>query len=102
MAETERRRERQRRYNEEHGIEPATILKEIHSPLVQMSELDLYRPQVTAIEEVAEDGGGGTLAERIDRLERRMRDAAKRLEFEEAAALRDRLRELREQQIFAA
>jgi excinuclease ABC subunit B len=100
-AETERRRERQRHYNDEHGIEPATILKEIHSPLVRMSELDLYLPQVTAIEEVAEDGGG-TLAERIERLERRMRDAAKRLEFEEAAVLRDRLRELRQQQIFAA
>jgi excinuclease ABC subunit B len=101
-AETERRRERQRRYNEEHGIEPASILKEIHSPLVKMGELDLYRPQVTAIEEVAEEDGGGTLAERIERLEKRMKEAAKRLEFEEAAVLRDRLRELRQMQIFTA
>ena len=101
-AESARRRERQRRHNEEHGIEPASILKEIHSPLVKMSELDLYRPQVTAIEEVAEDDGGGTLAERIERLERRMKQAAKRLEFEEAAVLRDRLRELRQLQIFTA
>ena len=102
LAETERRRERQRLYNEEHGIEPASILKEIHSPLVKMSELDLYKPQVTSIEEVAEDDGGGTLGERIARLEKRMKEAAKRLEFEEAAALRDRLRELRELQIFTA
>ena len=101
-AETERRRERQRRHNEEQGIEPASILKEIHSPLVQMSELDLYKPQVDAIDEIAEDDGGGSLAERIDRLEKRMKDAAKRLEFEEAAVLRDRLRELRQQQIFVA
>ncbi len=101
-AETERRRERQQRHNEEQGIEPASILKEIHSPLVQMSELDLYKPQVDAIDEIAEDDGGGTLAERIDRLEKRMKDAAKRLEFEEAAVLRDRLRELRQQQIFVA
>ena len=101
-AETERRRARQRRFNEEHGIEPASILKEIHSPLVQMSELDLYSPQVTAIDEVAEDDGGGTLSERIARLEKRMKEAAKRLEFEEAAMLRDRLRELQQQQIFTA
>jgi excinuclease ABC subunit B len=101
-AETERRRERQRLYNQEHGIEPASILKEIHSPLVKMGELDLYKPQVTAIEDVAEGDGGGTLAERIERLEKRMKEAAKRLEFEEAAVLRDRLRELRQQQIFTA
>ena len=67
-----------------------------------MSELDLYKPQVDAIEEIAEDDGGGTLAERIERLEKRMKEAAKRLEFEEAAVLRDRLRELRQQQIFTA
>jgi excinuclease ABC subunit B len=101
-AETERRRERQRLYNQEHGIEPASILKEIHSPLVKMGELDLYKPQVTAIEDVAEGDGGGTLAERIERFEKRMKEAAKRLEFEEAAVLRDRLRELRQQQIFTA
>jgi excinuclease ABC subunit B len=101
-TETERRRERQRRYNEEHSIEPRSILKEIHSPLVKMSELDLYRPDVSSIEEVAEDDGGGSLAERIERLERRMKEAAKRLEFEEAAVLRDRLRELRQLQIFTA
>ncbi|MFQ5350597.1 MAG: UvrB/UvrC motif-containing protein, partial [Thermoanaerobaculia bacterium] len=52
--------------------------------------------------EVAEDDGGGTLAERIARLEKRMKEAAKRLEFEEAAVLRDRLRELRQLQIFTA
>ena len=67
-----------------------------------MSKLDCYKPQVDAIDEIAEDDGGGSLAERIARLEKRMKDAAKRLEFEEAAVLRDRLRELREQQIFVA
>ena len=41
------------------------------------------------------------LAERISRLEKDMRAAAKRLEFEEAAALRDQLKELRELQIYA-
>ena len=42
-----------------------------------------------------------TISERISRLEKDMRAAAKRLEFEEAASLRDRLRELRELQIYA-
>ena len=40
VAETHRRRERQDRYNREHGIEPKTILRDIHGPLVAMSRLD--------------------------------------------------------------
>jgi len=100
LEETARRRERQGLYNEEHGIEPRTILKDIHSPLVQMSNLDLYAATVGPALEIAEREEL-PLTERIQRLEREMRDAAKRLEFEEAAALRDRLRELRELQIFS-
>ncbi len=42
IGETERRRVKQGEYNQEHGIEPATILKDIHNPLVQMMNLDLY------------------------------------------------------------
>ncbi len=105
IDETRRRRERQERYNREHGIEPRTILKDIHSPLVKMSELDYFAPS-------RGPAGGGLLAdlaegselpirEQIARLEKRMKDAAKRLEFEEAALCRDRLKELREIQIYA-
>jgi len=54
----------------------------------------------TRLSDVAE-GLELPLAERITKLEKEMRAAAKRLEFEEAAALRDRLRELREIQIYA-
>jgi excinuclease ABC subunit B len=100
LEETARRRERQRIYNEEHGIEPRTILKDIHSPLVQMSNLDLYAATVGPALEIAERDEL-PLGERIQRLEREMRAAAKRLEFEEAAALRDRLRELKELQILS-
>jgi excinuclease ABC subunit B len=100
LDETERRRIRQGLYNQEHGIEPATILKDIHNPLVAMSNLDLYSAGPTRLSELAGDVDL-PLAERISRLEKEMKAAAKRLEFEEAAAMRDQIRELREVQIYA-
>jgi excinuclease ABC subunit B len=100
IDETERRRRKQEDYNQRMGIEPRTVLKDIHSPLVAMSNLDYYSVGPTQLLEVAE-GAEAPLAERIAKLEKEMRAAAKRLEFEEAAMLRDRLRELREIQIYA-
>ena len=99
-SETERRRQRQSRYNEEHGIEPRTILKDIHSPLVQMSNLDYHRSTRGDAAEIAADDSV-TIGRRIERLEKEMKEAAKRLEFEEAAEYRDRMKELRELQILA-
>ncbi len=98
--ETERRRARQQAHNAEHGIEPRTILKDIHSPLVRMSNLDYFAAAPAGLLEVAEDATV-PLAERIARLERQMKAAAKHLEFEQAAVLRDRIRELRELQIYS-
>ena len=100
LEETERRRKVQQEYNEEHGIEPATILKDIHSPLVALSNLDYHEAVRPKLLDVA-DRSEIPLAERIKALEKEMRAAAKRLEFEEAAALRDKVRELRELQIYA-
>jgi excinuclease ABC subunit B len=100
LEETDRRRRKQQEYNEEHGIEPQSILKDIHNPLVQMSNLDLYSAGPARLSS-APDGMDIPIAERISRLEKDMRAAAKRLEFEEAAALRDQLKELRELQIYA-
>ena len=100
VAETKRRRIRQETYNREHGIEPRTILKDIHSPLVAMSNLDYSANLSPRLLEVA-DGPEVPLAQRIARVEKEMKAAAKRLEFEEAAILRDRLKELRELQIYA-
>jgi excinuclease ABC subunit B len=100
MGETERRRVRQTAYNLENGIEPTSILKDIHNPLVQMANLDYFvsgSPHL--LDEV--DNSNVPIAERISRVEKEMKAAAKRLEFEEAAALRDKLRELREVQIYA-
>jgi excinuclease ABC subunit B len=100
MEETRRRRARQEAHNREHGIEPRSILKDIHSPLIAMANLDYpqeIRPQLL---EVA-DRDEIPLAERIAMVEKAMKEAARRLEFEEAAELRDKLRELRELQVYA-
>ena len=101
IDETERRRRRQAEYNREHGVEPRTVLKDIHSPLVQMSQLDYYLKVGAPPEEVAEDDAM-PLSQRIQRLESEMNEAAERLEFEQAAVLRDRLLELRELQILSS
>ncbi|HEX2252973.1 MAG TPA: excinuclease ABC subunit UvrB [Thermoanaerobaculia bacterium] len=100
LDETARRREKQHEYNQEHGIEPRTVLKDIHSPLVAMQNLDLYTPGPQRLSAVAEDATL-PLADRIARLDKAMKAAAKRLEFEEAATLRDQIRELKELQIYA-
>jgi len=102
LEETARRRIKQGEWNEEHGIEPQTILKDVRSPLVQMSQLDYYGPGRgrSRIDEVAETDL--PIPHQIERLEKEMKQAAKDLEFEEAAALRDKIRELQELQIYSA
>ena len=97
---TRRRRERQAAYNAEHGIEPQTILKDVHGPLVKMSGLDYHDSSVALLSEIAE-GSTVPLTEQIRQLEKRMKEAAKRLEFEEATVLRDRIRELRDLQVLS-
>ena len=101
ISETNRRRAVQEAYNREHGIEPTTIIKDIASPLLQLSNLDyhdagLLPPRVGE----AEITDPASLAKAIAELEKQMKAAAKRLEFEEAAGLRDRIKELRAQQIY--
>ena len=99
IEETNRRREIQRAYNLEHGIEPASIIKAIDSDLVKMSNLDYFEiPGKTKgrLEMVADEDIDKT----ISRLQKEMKDAAKNLDFEKAAEIRDRLRELKELRIF--
>lgn len=89
ITETQRRREKQQKYNEEHGIIPKTIVKSIR---------DLLEISATAEEEKNEIGVKMTASEKralIEKLEKQMRDAAKMLEFEMAAEIRDRLIRLR-------
>ena len=98
IEETERRREKQQAYNDEHGITPETIRKAVESPLAALldGERVLARkdkaPQLRMPGE--EEVDPAQLANTIKRLKREMRDAAKKLDFERAAELRDRVRDL--------
>ncbi|MBE1426990.1 excinuclease ABC subunit B [Desulfomicrobium macestii] len=93
MGETQRRRERQTLYNEEHGITPQSIRKTSENTLY-----DLHREikeQERAAERTADyDPGPENAAREVARLSREMRKAAEMLEFEEAARLRDRIKTL--------
>jgi excinuclease ABC subunit B len=98
IEETTRRRRIQEAYNREHGIEPASIVKQINSPLVRMAGLDYYDAAAHISRPDLPDGA--SLAKRIGELEKEMKAAAKELDFERAAQIRDELRGLRELQIF--
>ena len=94
IDEMGRRREKQRAYNEEHGITPTTIVKQIDDVLSSVYERDYL---TIAPEPRDEDAVSSTseLMSLIARLESEMKAAAANLEFERAASLRDRLRRLR-------
>ena len=101
IGETNRRRAIQQKYNEDHGIEPASIIKAIDSDLVKMSNLDYFeipgRPSQKKLDSLVADED---IDKAISRLTKEMKDAAKNLDFEKAAEIRDRLRELKELRIF--
>ena len=100
IDETNRRRAIQQMYNEEHGIEPATIIKAIDSDLVKMANLDyldIAGPVGTRKLDLVADED---LDKAISRLTKEMKEAAKNLDFEKAAEIRDKLRELKEIRIF--
>jgi excinuclease ABC subunit B len=98
MGETERRRKLQRAWNEEHGIVPESIVKSLDSPLLAMANLDYLEPQRFDGRRRPKDVP--SLDREISDLEKEMKTAAKELEFEKAAQLRDRIRELRAMKLF--
>lgn len=99
IDETQRRRERQLAYNEEHGITAETIKKAIRRGI----ELEL-RARKTARAAIAASENEQTYDrdELIDMLETEMLEAARNLEFEKAAALRDRIAEIRDMPDFGS
>jgi excinuclease ABC subunit B len=92
LDETNRRREIQRVYNEEHGITPTTIVKQISSLRDSIWEQDYVTVPKSAPEETKIPAH--ELPELIDGLRREMRAAARELAFERAAELRDQIRAL--------
>jgi excinuclease ABC subunit B len=94
IGETERRRQVQEAYNLEHGITPASIVKHIDDVLSSVYERD-YVTVPKATDERDRFRTRAELDAHIASLEREMRAAAANLAFEQAAAIRDRLRRLR-------
>ena len=94
IEETNRRREIQQRFNVENNITPESIVKPVDMTLVAIAEADYVKVPEEEIEEAVIDDPE-KLAETIAKLEAEMRDAAKKFEFERAAELRDKARELR-------
>ena len=92
MAETDRRRDKQRAYNEAHGITPQTIRRDIHDIVAHTAAQDGVLVDIDA--EGANNLVGHNLRGYIEDLEKKMRAAAADLEFEEAGRLRDEIRRL--------
>jgi excinuclease ABC subunit B len=97
IQETNRRRERQVRYNEENGITPETIVKPIDMSLISMTEADYV--ELPLVDDEIQVSSAADLEEQILRLQKEMREVAKRFEFEKAARLRDRIRVLKEREM---
>jgi len=110
MGETARRRAKQQDWNETHGITPTTISKPLATPFDSLytssSEGKGKRgrgkqAQQPAAASASVDITAQNVARYLKQFEREMRDAARDLEFEKAAALRDRIKQLREQFLIA-
>jgi excinuclease ABC subunit B len=98
MEETRRRRRTQTEYNERNGITPQSIIKPIDMSLVALAESDYVTVPLDAEDEMAEM----TAEQRekyIAELEERMREAARKFEFERAAQLRDKVKALKAEQL---
>jgi excinuclease ABC subunit B len=98
IDETARRRAIQAEYNTVHGITPETIKKRIHDLEYQIAEAD-YLDLGIAAEEEAVYGDESEIEKTIEKLEKEMKIAAKALEFERAAKLRDNIRALRQKEL---
>jgi len=92
LNETNRRRAKQIAYNQQHGITPQTVRKNVEDVLAGLWQGDTDMARVTA--KVENVQAGANLAAHLEALRLKMRKAAENLEFEEAARLRDEVRRL--------
>ena len=91
IEETKRRREIQSQYNEEHGITPKTIVKEVRDSIEMLKPAD-----EEVIFGIAESEDEYEVQNNIETLQKEMMEAAQNLQFERAAQLRDKIKELEE------
>ena len=98
IAETERRRKIQQSYNEQHGITPQPIQSRANNSILNFLDISrrLNSQQLEQVCEQADDLSLEQIPELIQQLELQMKEAAKKLEFETAAKLRDRIQSLRD------
>ena len=89
IDETNRRRAIQKAYNDENGIVPTTIIKEIRAPIRNSDD------EISEMIQLSKHGTRKELASKIKDLEKQMHQAAKDLDFEKAAELRDIILELK-------
>lgn len=97
IDETNRRRKIQKKYNEENSITPKTIVKPVEATLVTAYEADYFKVPLEF--DKYEEYSPKQLKEFISGLEGEMREAAKKMKFEEAAVIRDKVKYLKERQI---
>ncbi len=97
IDETKRRRKIQKKYNDDNGITPQTIVKPVEATLVTAYEADYFKVPLEL--EKYEEYSPRQLKDMIAGLEVEMRQAAKDMKFEQAAEIRDRVKYLKERQI---
>ena len=88
IEQSNRRREKQIKYNAEHGITPKTIIKSISSTLKEMTETDFVKDDSKDVEDLK------NIDKKLKEYNKKMKEAAQNLEFEEAMIYRDKIKEL--------
>jgi len=96
IDETNRRRDKQIKFNEEHGIEPVSIVKAVRDLTDQVTAQAVAEQQAEYRATAPLDMPRDELARLIRELEKQMHNSAEALEFEKAAAMRDQIFELRQ------
>jgi excinuclease ABC subunit B len=98
LKETNRRRKIQSEYNRKNKITPEGIKKDIRNVLASIYEAD-YLAVPAVAEPMQEYRAIKNIPREIEKLKKQMREAAQRLEFEQAAVLRDRIKKLEEMEL---
>ena len=102
ISETNRRRAKQMDYNKENNITPQSIIKGVDMELAHIVEADYVTVPLDSASldaAVSNIKNEAQLAELLKQLEKQMREAAKKFEFEKAAQIRDRIKSLKQQDV---